>query len=243
MENNQNEHKNEGMREIDLNPNDEEILNQVERVNENVDKYQYLFSVCLIGDANVGKTSLLTRYCDNVFKEKYSNTIGVDFRIVSLKLKDVKVKLHLWDTAGQERFRSIAVNYFRNVHGFFFVFDLSCKESYEHIINWVELAKTYNKHKMINFLVGNKSDLERQVSEKEVIEFAENNNFVYFETSAKADHNVEKAFHYMTYKLTDFYSKNKSLYDVFSNQGNKLKEDDIKNAPNISINSNKKCSC
>jgi len=243
MDNYENEHKNDGMKEIELNPCDDAVVNQVERVNENVDKYQYLFSVCLIGDANVGKTSLLTRYCDNVFKEKYSNTIGVDFRIVSLKLNDVKVKLHLWDTAGQERFRSIAVNYFRNVHGFFFVFDLSCKESFEHIINWVELAKTYNKHKMINFLVGNKNDLERKVSEKEVIEFAENNNFIYFETSAKTNQNVEKAFHFMTYKLADFYAKNKQLYDLFSNQGNKLKEDDIKNTPNISINSNKKCSC
>ena len=243
MENNENDFRNEAMNEINLNPNEDGEIDQVERVNENVDKYQYLFSVCLIGDANVGKTSLLTRYCDNVFKEKYSNTIGVDFRIVSLKLKDTKVKLHLWDTAGQERFRSIAVNYFRNVHGFFFVFDLSNRESFEHIFNWVELAKTYNKHKMMNFLVGNKSDLERQVSEKETLEFAENNNFIYFETSAKTNQNVEKAFNFMTYKLTDFYGKNKQLYDMFSNQGNKLKDDDIKNSPNISINSKSKCSC
>ena len=79
-----NENNAESMKEINLNT-EKDCIKQIERVYENITKYDYLFSVCLVGNANVGKTSLLTRYCDNIFKDKYSNTIGVDFRIISLK--------------------------------------------------------------------------------------------------------------------------------------------------------------
>lgn len=238
-----NENNAESMKEINLNT-EKDCIKQIERVYENITKYDYLFSVCLVGNANVGKTSLLTRYCDNIFKDKYSNTIGVDFRIISLKKNETNIKLHLWDTAGQERFKSISVNYFRNVHGFFFVFDLSNKESFENINQWIELAKSYNKHSMINFLVGNKSDKSREVTEKQAIEFAEMKNLIYYETSAKTNENVENSFNYMTYKLIEYYSKNKQLYEMFSSQGNKLKNDeDMKNSHLISTNKEKKCFC
>ena len=211
--------------------NPKECNEQIQRVNDNGTMYDYLFSVCLIGNANVGKTSLLSRYCDNVFKEKYSNTIGVDFRILSLKHHDTTIKLHIWDTAGQERFKSISVNYFRNAHGFFFIFDLSNRESFETINQWIELAKTYNNHSMINFLIGNKSDRTRVISEKEAIQLAETKNLIYFETSAKTNQNVENSFHYMTFKLHEFYSKNKKLYEMYSSHGNKLKnEEEMKNS-------------
>ena len=237
------ENRTDLLKEISL-ISDKDSIAQIERMHENVNKYEYLFSVCLIGNANVGKTSLLTRYCDNVFKEKYSNTIGVDFRIVNLKHKDTFIKLHIWDTAGQERFRSITVNYFRNVHGFFFIFDLSNKESFEKINEWLELAKTYNKNAMINFLVGNKSDNNREVSEKQAIEFAEMKNLIYYETSAKTNENVENSFHYMTYKLIEYYSKNKNLYEIYLKQGNIVKnEDEMKNKSSIPTNQEKKCFC
>ena len=99
--------------------------------------HKYIFRICLLGDSGVGKTSLLTRYCDEVFKEKYSNTIGVDFRVVTLKFKDILAKVHIWDTAGQERFKSIAVNYFRTSNGFIFCYDITNKKSFESIQKWV----------------------------------------------------------------------------------------------------------
>ena len=68
-------------------------------------KFDYLFRVCMVGDAGVGKTSLLMRYCDNAFKKLYASTIGVDFRIVTVKYNDQFIKLNIWDTAGQERFK------------------------------------------------------------------------------------------------------------------------------------------
>jgi Ras-related protein Rab-1A len=242
MDKHESENTPETMNEISLNtPHDA----QVDRVLENVSKYEYMFSVCLIGNTNVGKTSLLTRYCDNIFKEKYTNTIGVDFRIISLKHKDHNIKLHLWDTAGQERFKSISVNYFRKVHGFFFVFDLSNRESFDQLVNWIDLAKNYNKHAMVNFLVGNKSDLERHISEKEAIEFAESRNLIYYEASAKTSDNVEKSFHYMTFKLFEYYSRNKQIYEMFTTQGTKIENEskEITNSRKISLKPDKKCSC
>jgi len=148
----------------------------------------------------VGKTSLLNRFCDNNFKEKYLNTIGVDFKIISLNYKGNNIKLHLWDTAGQERFKSIAVNYYRNVLGFYYVFDVSNRESFQALDKWISLANTHNKTSIVNMLVANKIDLERKVSREEALQFAQKNNLIYYETSAKNSENVDNSFYIMTVK-------------------------------------------
>ena len=68
------------------------------------DTYDYLFKILLIGDAAVGKSSLLMRYTDNKFPDNYMATIGIDFRIKSFTLNGQIIKLQIWDTAGQDRF-------------------------------------------------------------------------------------------------------------------------------------------
>ena len=90
---------------------EDKYIKNIEKIDDFHLAHKYLFRVCLLGDAAVGKTSLLTRFCDNYFKENYNNTIGVDFRVVTLKYNNIISKLHIWDTAGQERFRSLAINY------------------------------------------------------------------------------------------------------------------------------------
>lgn len=217
-----------------------ESISDIVRINENITNYDYIFSVCLIGNANVGKTSLLTRYCEGIFKDKYQNTIGVDFKIISLKYKGQNIKLHLWDTAGQERFRSITVNYFRNVHAFFFVYDLNNKESFDNLNQWVELAKSYNKNTNVNFLVANKCDLAREVTQNDGKEYAKNNNLIYFETSAKKNENVETSFNYMTHLLFEFYSNNKIIYEQSSSGGNKL-TNNVDSGKKLSAGNENKC--
>ena len=90
-----------------------------------------LYKVVLIGNSGVGKTSLLLRFSDDVFNASPLTTIGVDFKMKTLKVDDKVVKMQIWDTAGQERFRSISQSYFRNSHGCIAVYDITSRASFE----------------------------------------------------------------------------------------------------------------
>ena len=220
--------------------NEEDYLNLIEKLEEYNTQHKYLFRICLLGDSGVGKTSVLTRFCDNSFKENYNSTLGVDFRIVTLKYKDIISKLNIWDTAGQERFKSLAVNYLHNSHGFIFVFDITNKESFENITNWINLSFDTNKNSIINFLIGNKcdKDSDRKVQQSEAEQLAKERNLHYLETSAKSDENIQKLFYYITYKLIKHYDNN-DYYEDFDNQLNSNHSEEIKiKRPNQS-----KCSC
>ena len=219
---------------------DENSYPKITRLNEFQSNHKYIFRICLLGDSGVGKTSLLTRYCDSIFKDKYSNTIGVDFRVVTLKYKDILTKIHIWDTAGQERFKSIAVNYFRTSNGFIFCFDITQKKSFDNVKKWVELAFSNNDSNKVNFLIGNKMDLnnKREVDIEEAENFAKTNKFTYVETSSKENTNVEKVFEFFTYKLISYYEKNQEEYQGDSNQ-RRLSKAHVINT----VREKKKCNC
>lgn len=220
---------------------EEQTLPVLTRITDYQSAHNYIFRICLLGDSSVGKTSLLTRFCDGTFKEKYSNTIGVDFRVVTLKYEETIAKVHIWDTAGQERFKSIAINYFRSSHGFIFVYDITSQISFKDINNWIELAFSNNKNCVVNCLIGNKSDLKnkREVTTQQGEELAKMRNFFFFETSALNAENVDNLFEMFTYKLIQFYNKNKSLYE-------EPKKNGPKNSEGNEINTSrekKKCEC
>jgi len=189
---------------------DMDEINSIEKLEDYDIGHKYLFRICLLGDAGVGKTSILTRFCDNTFKENYNNTIGVDFRVVTLKYKDIISKIHIWDTAGQERFRSLTINYLHNSHGFLFIFDITNKDSFDNVVNWINLSFDNNKNSVINFLIGNKCDQNsrREVEETEAQHFAKEKHLIYLEVSAKNDENIQKLFYYCAYKLIKYYDKN-----------------------------------
>ena len=203
---------------------EDKFIKTVEKISEYQQAHKYLFRVCLLGDAGVGKTSLLTRFCDNSFKENYNNTIGVDFRVVTLKCKDIISKVHIWDTAGQERFRSLALNYLKNSHGFIFIYDITSQESFNNVVNWINLALEKNTHTIANFLVGNKCDKEeeRKINKKEGENLAKLKNLFFLETSAKLDNNVQKLFYYFLYKMIEYYKTNDYVEDdqIRLSQGN-----------------------
>ncbi len=200
-------------------------------------KHDYTFRICLIGDAGVGKTSILTRYCDDIFKETYANTIGVDFRVITLKQDNILTKLHIWDTAGQERFKSVSINYFRNSHGFIFVYDITRRETFHHLDEWINSAFSCNRNTDINILIGNKSDSsDRQVSEDEGKEFARRRDMCFLETSALNNENISYLFEYFGYMLIEYYSKNGKAYCI----NEKLV---IENESNDLLEKNKKVCC
>ena len=214
----------------------------LEKIVDNTIHHKYMFRICLIGNICVGKTSLLARYADNSFKESYANTIGVDFRVITLKYNDIIAKVHIWDTAGNERFKSITINYYRSSHGFIYVYDITSKESFENLDMWINLTNENCGTNAINFLVGNKSDLEkeREVSKEEGEEFAKKYDLIFIETSAKNNDNVGKLFEFFTYKLIEYYQKNTDKY--IGNNSDTL--DSFSQFTNLEINDKKSgCQC
>ena len=202
--------------QIDENELEEDkFIKTVEKISEFQQAHKYLFRVCLLGDAAVGKTSLLTRFCDDSFKENYNSTIGVDFRVVTLKCNDIISKIHIWDTAGQERFRSLSVNYLNKTHGFIFVYDITNIDSFNNVVNWINLALEKNNNTIANFLVGNKNDKEeeRKVSKEEAQNLAKEKKLFFLETSAKTDNNVQKLFYYYLYRMLEYYKTNEYVED------------------------------
>lgn len=161
--------------------------------------YDMLFKLLLIGDSGVGKSCLLLRFADDTYTESYISTIGVDFKIRTIELDGKTVKLQIWDTAGQERFRTITSSYYRGAHGIIIVYDITDRESFENVKQWLSEIDRYACENVNKLLVGNKSDMDskRQVEYEEAKAFADEHGLPFLETSAKDATNVEKAFHQM----------------------------------------------
>ena len=125
----------------------------------------------LIGDSAVGKSSVMTRFCDDKFTDSFQPTIGVDFKFKTLPVEGRSVKLQLWDTAGQERFRSMSNIYYKNADFVIFVFDLASELSFKNLQDeWIKEVMAYTRADHVPMLIlGNKSDLPmRFASEQEI---------------------------------------------------------------------------
>merc|ERR1711862_233277 len=100
-------------------------------------EHDFFFKILLIGDSGVGKSCLLLRFADNSWTETHISTIGVDFKIKTLKIGDKTIKLQIWDTAGQERFRIITSSYYRGAQGIILVYDCTDPESFQNVKQWM----------------------------------------------------------------------------------------------------------
>lgn len=159
----------------------------------------------VIGDSGVGKSSLLMRFIDDVFDEDQGPTIGVDFKSKVIDLHNNKIKLTVWDTAGQERFRTLTASYYRGAHGVILVYDVSRRETFDHVKMWMNEVDVYATNpNIIKMVVGNKIDLqERAVSNAEGLDFAQHNSTLFIECSAKTKKGVQDAFEELTQKVLD----------------------------------------
>ena len=124
------------------------------------------------------------------------NIIIKEFGARLINIDQYQIKLQIWDTAGQESFRSITRSYYRDAAGALLVYDITRRESFNHLSRWLEEARQNGNPNMTIMLIGNKSDLEhrRAVTTKEGELFAQENGLVFLETSAKSAANVEQAF-------------------------------------------------
>eukprot|EP01069_Polyplicarium_translucidae_P003646 Polyplicarium_translucidae@DN2370_c0_g1_i2.p1 len=157
--------------------------------------YDYLFKYIIIGDTGVGKSCLLLQFTDKRFCAKHDVTVGVEFGARLLSIDNRPIKLHIWDTAGQEAFRSITRSYYRGAAGALLVYDITRRDTFNHLTRWLEEVRQNSHPSMAIILVGNKCDLEkREVTTEEGAEFARQHGLVFLETSAKTAENVEEAF-------------------------------------------------
>ncbi|XP_053738112.1 ras-related protein Rab-15 isoform X2 [Synchiropus splendidus] len=154
-------------------------------------QYDVLFRLLLLGDSGVGKTCLLCRFTDNEFHSSHISTIGVDFKMKTLLIDGVKVRIQIWDTAGQERYQTITKQYYRRAQGIFLVYDITSERSFQHIMKWASDVDEVQK-----ILVGNKSDEvgKRQVATEQGIKLAKAYGMDFFETSAFTNKNITETF-------------------------------------------------
>jgi small GTP-binding protein len=153
--------------------------------------------VALIGDSSIGKTSIINRYCKNIFDQSIGSTLGANYSQKIIEKDGKKIRLDLWDTAGQEKYRAIGRHFYRESFIVCLVYDITNKKSFENIksIWYPELMEHGEKLKIIS-LIGNKNDkyLEEDVDEKSLKEFADEIQAVYKKTSALDNTGIEYLF-------------------------------------------------
>ena len=158
------------------------------------------FKVAFMGDIYVGKTQIIKKFMSNIFEENYKQTIGVDFYIKEINIKNQKIKLELWDFSGANNSNF----FYKNFHLIIFVYAIDNKKSFENIPNWVNFVKEYKNENNKFLLVGNKCDLGRDkvVKSEEALKYANENGMDFIEVSAfkgfffdfstKSQKNIEK---------------------------------------------------
>lgn len=155
----------------------------------------YIYKIILIGDSSVGKTNILTRFTLNEFSNDLKSTIGVDFFTKKIPIDNKVIETQIWDCAGQERYKSVSRFYFRGANGIILVYDISKRETFIHIGDWLSEIRDHSSTNII-LLIGNKSDLDfkREVSTAEGAQFAKQYSLLFLETSALNGSHINDAF-------------------------------------------------
>ena len=176
------------------------------------ENYDFIFKVLLLGNSDVGKSSLILRYVDQVWSDTFVPTIGVDFKVKTLELQNKQIKMQIWDTAGQERFRNVISSYFRGAHGILLIYDVTNRDSFKNLESWlIEIEKNASEN-VLKILIGNKNDLvdDKEIKTEEGQAFANRNGMQFIETSAKENTNVTEAFECLAKLMMEFNSEKKA---------------------------------
>ncbi len=171
------------------------------RPGADTDEYSYLFKVMIIGEGAVGKTALVNRYTTGSFSTDYKTTIGSQFAVKLTHIFPqepefaVGIKIQVWDVAGQARFKGVRKMYYSGAAGCIVVFDVTRRRTFTELERWIQEADDAVGARVPMIVVGNKIDLpDRAVSSDEAKTWAENNGFLYMESSAKTGENVGDMF-------------------------------------------------
>ena len=206
--------------------------------------FHYLFKYIIIGDSAVGKSNILLRYVHGKFNEEFQSTLGVEFAAKNIEINNKIYRIQIWDTAGQESFRSITRAYYKNSVCAFIVYDITNRNSFSNIKIWLDDIQKQCPKTVLLVLVGNKNDLkeERQISYDEGANFAQENNMLFFETSAKNGENIDDLFDISVKTIIE--KMENGFYDLTNSgcgikKGNNSENDTENDTGNIILNAEK----
>ncbi|CAH3042185.1 ras-related protein Rab-22A-like [Pocillopora verrucosa] len=159
--------------------------------------------LCLLGDAGVGKSCLVHRFVSDAFNAASMPTIGAAFMTKMLLVGEQAFKFNIWDTAGQERFKSLAPLYYRDAAAAILVYDITSDSSFHALKSWIKELKRYGPPDILIAIAGNKCDKadQREVLEEEAEEFANSEEAIFVETSARTNKNVHWLFEELSRNL------------------------------------------
>ena len=168
--------------------------------------------IVFLGQAGVGKSSIVLRFSKDHYSPYIDSTIGASFFTKTVNINNKHVKLDIWDTAGQERYHSLAPMYYRGAHAVIITYDVTDMESFERAKEWLNEVDSYctlknPESQPLIYFVGNKFDLVkgeptcRQITSDQVSQYCRSNNAYHVEVSAKSGHNVMELFHELGHRL------------------------------------------
>ena len=185
-------------------------------------------NIMTLGNTAVGKTSFIIKYTEDTFQEVYLSTIGIDFKVKTVTIKDKQYKLFFYDTTGQERFRSLSFNIIKNAHGIILMYDITNKSIFNSIPEWIKNIKESKGEDFPMILCGNKIDKEdeRVITREESEELSNEYVIDFFEISNKNGINIEKAVLSLVKKILrhNKYKKQDLNTSVLSNKEIKSKK-------------------
>ncbi len=165
-------------------------------------KRQFVKKICLLGDGEVGKTSLIRRYVLDLFDDQYIQTFGAKVSKKVLDLEDVNLTLMIWDVLGQKTQKALHSTYYAGANGAFLVCDMTRPETLEHLQHWADDLRDVSKNIPI-IVIGNKCDLEMRVDRLELQRFAAELGSPAMLTSARTGENVPEAFQILGQKIME----------------------------------------
>ena len=193
---------------LPINPNARITMNDTRfptnSLSVDVNKDVLQFKVVLLGNVAVGKTSILSRFAENSYKKDYKCNVGVEFKVKSVLVdQNTIADLKIWDTCGDEKYKGITMQYYRDADGILLVFDLTQRETFEKLPDWVKDIKETAARDPVTMIVGNKLDIidGRKVTNSEGMILAQKNEMEYIEVSAKTGSNVYLIFEKLAAQL------------------------------------------
>jgi small GTP-binding protein len=184
---------------------------------ENSERFDYQVKYIIIGDAAVGKSNILLRYTEDKFIGDHQCTLGVEFTTKEISFDDKILKLQIWDTAGSEAFRSIARAFYKNAAVVIIVYDVGDISTFENVSMWLKECKNENTNNIVKLLIPNKNDIPEErkvVNPEKAREFAEQEDMIFLEVSAKTGFNIKEVFE-QSAKVVYQNIKN-NIYDLSS---------------------------